>query len=231
MNERAHALKPSRRILLPISFGKILLLAGLGLFAFLPQGFTLGQARYVETVGQPGSFPIAQAGAAANLWVDTNDFAGVIRAAGDLQADIVRVTGITPALAHEESRLGGNVIVIGTIGKSAIIDRLIREGKIDMTPITGKWESFLIQVVPNPLPGVASGLVIAGSDKRGTIFGIYRKKEESSERTTEKDALRVTSLSITKALKNHLRFWDCIYLCSPAMSWWLQAMRCTAPRR
>jgi len=42
-----------------------------------------------------------------------------------------------------------------------------------VTAIAGKWESFLIQVVPKPLPGVASALIIAGSDKRGTIYGIY----------------------------------------------------------
>ena len=157
---------------------KTFLLAGLGLLAFLPHGFALGQARYVETVGQPGSFPIVLQGVAASLQVDTNDFAGVIRAAGDLQADVARVAGITPAMAHQESGLGKNAILIGTIGRSGIIDRLIREGKIDVAPITGKWESFLVQVVPEPLPGVASGLVIVGSDKRGTIYGIYDLSEQ-----------------------------------------------------
>ena len=44
--------------------------------------------------------------------------------------------------------------------------------------IAGQWESFIIQVVPEPLLGVASGLVIAGSDKRGTIYGIYDLSEE-----------------------------------------------------
>ncbi|HZL78880.1 MAG TPA: glycosyl hydrolase 115 family protein [Candidatus Limnocylindrales bacterium] len=71
-----------------------------------------------------------------------------------------------------------NTIIVGTVGKSWIIDQLIREGKIDVSPITGKWESFFIQVVPEPLPGVASGLVIVGSDKRGTIYGIYDLSEQ-----------------------------------------------------
>ena len=73
------------------------------------------------------------------------------------------------------------MVLIGTIGKSAVIDRLVREGKIDVSPIDGKWESFQIQVVPEPLPGVANALVIAGSDKRGTIFGIYDLSEQIGE--------------------------------------------------
>jgi len=157
---------------------KALLLAALGLPAFLDHGFALGQAQYVEPVGRPGSFPIVRQGVAAKIYVDANDFAGVVRAAGDLQADIARVTKLTPTLTHEENDLGENAIIIGTVGKSRIIDRLIRDHKIDASPIAGKWESFFIQVVPEPLPGVASGLVIAGSDKRGTIYGIYDLSEQ-----------------------------------------------------
>jgi hypothetical protein len=37
----------------------------------------------------------------------------------------------------------------------------------------GAWESFVIATVEQPLPGVARALVIAGSDRRGTAFGIY----------------------------------------------------------
>jgi hypothetical protein len=63
------------------------------------------------------------------------------------------------------------------LGKSALIDQLVRTGKIDVSSIEGKWESFLIQVVPQPAPGVDNALVICGSDKRGTIFGIYDLSE------------------------------------------------------
>jgi hypothetical protein len=157
---------------------KIFPLAGLGLFIFIPNGFALGQVQYVENVSHPGGFPIVQPGVAANLYVDSNDFAGVIRAANDLQADIARVAGLTPAIVHQENGLGKNAILVGTMGRSRVIDRLIREHKIDVSPITGKWESFFIQVVPEPLPGVASGLVIVGSDRRGTIYGIYDLSEQ-----------------------------------------------------
>jgi hypothetical protein len=143
------------------------------LFTFVSHGFALGQVQYVENTSSSGGFPIVEENAVAGLYVDANDHAGVVRAAGDLQADIARVTGLSPAIVHEENNPGKNVIIIGTIGKSRIIDRLIREGKIDAAPISGKWESFFIQVVPEPLPGVASALVICGSDMRGTVYGIY----------------------------------------------------------
>jgi hypothetical protein len=132
----------------------------------------------VETAARPGSFAIAQRGAAASIYLDSGDYAGAIRAASDLQSDIARVTGITPAVAHDKASAGSQTIIIGTVGKSTLIDQLIRSRKIDARPITGKWESFLIQVVSKPLPGVASALVIAGSDKRGTIYGIYDVSEQ-----------------------------------------------------
>jgi hypothetical protein len=159
-----------------MTLNKIFPLAGLGIFIL--NSFALGQVQYVEKIGGPGSFPIVQQGTAASLFVDSNDFAGVIRATGDLQADIARVTGLTPKISHDENNPGKNVIIIGAIGKSRIIDLLIAAHKIDASPIAGKWESFFIQVVPEPLPGVASGLVIVGSDKRGTIYGIYDLSEQ-----------------------------------------------------
>jgi len=133
----------------------------------------LGQPRYVETAPRPGSFAIAQAKTCAAIYVDAGDYAGVIRAAGDLQRDIARVTGCTPVVTHDSGALGSHAIVIGSLEKSPLAKRMT-----DTSVIAGKWESFLIQPVEKPLPGVAGGLVIAGSDKRGTIYGIYDLSEQ-----------------------------------------------------
>ena len=140
--------------------------------------FALGQMSYVETVPENGSFPVCDKQAVAALGVDANDFVGVIRAAGDLQADITRVSGLTPKMWSGTPGTGANVILIGTIGKSQIIDGLIRDQKIDASIIAGQWESFFVQVVPRPLPGIENALVICGSDKRGTIYGIYDLSEQ-----------------------------------------------------
>ena len=142
------------------------------------QSSALGHPHYVERTSTPGSFAIAQKRTVAAVFVDPNDYAGVLRAANDLQSDIERATSLKPILANALDHLSNNVIIVGTIGKSAIIDRMIREHKIDASPIAGKWESFIIQVVPHPLPHITNALVIAGSDKRGTIFGIYDLSEE-----------------------------------------------------
>jgi hypothetical protein len=133
----------------------------------------IGQARWVEFSAGEGSFPIVQSGDAANAYVDAQDWPGVIRVANDMQVDVARVTSQRPAIVHDSKLLGKNAIIIGTIGKSAVIDQLIRDKKIDAAEITGIWEASLVQVVKQPLPGVENALVIAGSDKRGTIFGIY----------------------------------------------------------
>jgi len=150
----------------------------LGLLASPPDASAIGRARYVQDAATPGSCAIVQEKTAATILVDVRDHAGVVRAVGDLQADIGRVTDCRAAIAHEREGLAGSVIIVGTIGKSSAIDRLVRDRKIDVSRIEGQWESFLIQVVPEPWPGVACGLVIAGSDKRGTIYGIYDLSEQ-----------------------------------------------------
>lgn len=140
--------------------------------------FGLGEPQHVTTTASAGSFPLVQSGATAKLWVDGGDWPGVIRAAHDLQADIQRVTGVEAAFSDAAKPTTGDVVLIGTIGRSPLIDRLIREHKIDVSQIRGKWEATLTQVVERPLPGVKQALVIAGSDKRGTIYGIYGLSEQ-----------------------------------------------------
>lgn len=134
--------------------------------------FSLGEIQYVATTSSAGSFPLVQRNHATAIYVDMGEDAGVVRASGDLQADVERVSGLEPVLLHGTT-FPANVVLIGTIGHSRIIDQLIRKKKINVSEIRGKWESTLTQVIPHPLPGIASALVIAGSDRRGTIYGIY----------------------------------------------------------
>ncbi len=155
----------------------LLLLAAWPL-AFPATALALGEASYVTTSATTGSFPLVTGGQPATLWVDQADWAGVIRAVADLQADVRRVTGQTPAVVNGATGAGRHVVLIGTVGKSPLIDRLVQAGKIDVSAIRGKWEAFFLQTVADPLPGIADALVIAGSDKRGTIYGIYDLSEQ-----------------------------------------------------
>lgn len=131
-----------------------------------------------QYVSKDGSFHLAQKAVLAIIYVDTQDHAGVRRAVGDLQDDIARVTGRKPTVVGDQTEVATNTVIIGTIGKSPLVDQLIRDKKIDVGDIIGKWESFLIQVVENPSPGIEKALVIVGSDKRGTIYGIYDLSEQ-----------------------------------------------------
>jgi len=118
-------------------------------------------------------FVVVTGGAAADIYVDAADFPAVIRAVGDLRDDVQRVASVLPAVKNSATGLSARAVLVGTLGKSPVIDGLVSQGKLDTTGVTGKWESFVIQAVNNPVPGVTRALVIAGSDRRGTIFGIY----------------------------------------------------------
>src|ERR1035441_10665998 len=183
---------------------------------FAQRAWALGQEQYVRFSAAPGGFTIVDANTTATIYVDPKDWPGVLRAAGDLSNDIRDVTGKTPKVVSSAQVTGRTVIIIGTVGRSEIIDRLVAARKIDVSAIKGKWESYFTQVVRNPLPGIALGqlvaarkidvsaikgkwesyftqvvrnplpgvdsaLVICGSDKRGSIYGIYDLSEESGQ--------------------------------------------------
>lgn len=143
--------------------------------------FVLGCARpaaaqgsgWVREAGRAGDFELVRGGRAADVLVSEEDFKVVRIAATDLAADVERVTGVRPAVRTEAATLSGHAVFIGTLGHSTFIDCLARAGKFDAKSLSGKWESFLIATVRDPLPGVRRGLVIAGSDRRGTAFGVY----------------------------------------------------------
>ncbi|MQA84551.1 MAG: glycosyl hydrolase [Streptosporangiales bacterium] len=134
-------------------------------------------ASYISTRPRPGYFPLVADGKAAPLAVSGSDHPGVVRVVNDLQADIERVTDVEPAVSvlrgGGDVPSGSEMVLVGTIGKSPLIDKLVDSGKLDVSGIAGKWETSLEQVVRNPMPGVRSAFVIAGSDQRGTIYGAY----------------------------------------------------------
>jgi hypothetical protein len=160
----------ARQVLLPVV-----------LLAFVPAYAVPSLGLHVSIVSESaesGSVALMHDGHAATIFVDKDDWAGVLRAASDLQADVERVSGVKPELVTARRPTGAVAVIAGTLGKSALIDALVRSGKIKADSISGKWESFLIATVDQPLPGVGRALVIAGSDKRGTIYGLYEISEQ-----------------------------------------------------
>ena len=138
---------------------------------------TLLPSIVTESAPPAGAFTVFDATRSAPLWHDAAEFTGVIRALGDLRTDIERVGGRAPEIATTPAA-GARPVIVGTLGKNALIDGLVAEGRLDASDLAGKWESFVITVVEKPAPGVDQALVIAGSDKRGTIYGIYELSEQ-----------------------------------------------------
>jgi len=134
-------------------------------------------ASWVRSDYRPGDFKLVYGGDAADIVVSPVDFQVVQIAASGLAADIERVTGKKPVLRTQADGLTGHVVLVGTLGRSPVIDALVRDRKLDVSAVRGQWESFLIATVAEPLPGVSMGLVIAGSDRRGTAYGVYELSE------------------------------------------------------
>ena len=107
---------------------------------------------------------------------DTADYAVVRRSAEMLASDIEKVTGFKPTVGTGMPE--GKVLLLGTLGHHALIDRLVSDGKIDVAAIEGGWEQFVVRRVENPFSGVAQALVIAGSDRRGTVYGAMTISEQ-----------------------------------------------------
>jgi len=123
---------------------------------------------------QNGNFILIENGNPVQIVVDDNDYVGVKIAARTLAEDFGRVCGTDASVGSSAS---GRAIIAGST-ESGIIKKLSKEGKIDISGITGKWETYFITTVSNPMEGIDDALVIAGSDKRGTIYGIYEISEQ-----------------------------------------------------
>ena len=128
---------------------------------------------YISEKPAAGYFPLVGEQAATDIFVANDDWKVAQIAARDLAADIERVTGRKPALKQTAEGLSGHVVLVGTLGKSPLIDRLAKDGRLEVKDIQGQWESFVIETVADPLPGIRQALVIAGSDRRGTAYGVY----------------------------------------------------------
>jgi hypothetical protein len=120
----------------------------------------------------------------APIVTDQNDFKGVHIAVGSLSADLEEITGIPSTIQFytANSSWSGNAtfaIIVGSTN-SSIIQRLSAARIIDMGDVD-QWEVFKTRVVHKPLPGIEQALVIAGSDKRGTIFGIHTLSEQCGQ--------------------------------------------------
>lgn len=109
------------------------------------------------------------------IYMDANDCRGVSYAVQALIKDFRQVSGCQATLTSQYGSTHGKNsqpgILVGTLGHSAAIDQLVRQKRIDARQLKGKREKFIITLVDQQL-------VIAGSDRRGTIYGIYELSQQ-----------------------------------------------------
>ena len=118
----------------------------------------------------------------ACIIVAIDDYPGIKIAAHNLSNDLGTVLNQAPTAISETALddlpATNMAIIVGSIESSPILKRLAENGKIDTKSLQGKWESFMTSVVRDPFDGIQHALVIAGSDKRGAIYGIYTLSEQ-----------------------------------------------------
>ena len=159
----------------------------LGFFTLLRGTLGIGQKTCVSFQSSANSFSIVNDKKAAPILISANEWPGVQLAVADFAADILRVTDVESSITNVSSPLNSSFfmtsppIIVGTLGKSSLIQQVINSTGLDVSAIQGNWESFMSRVVYNPLPGIESAYVIIGADKRGTIFSLYDHSEQFGE--------------------------------------------------
>ncbi len=112
--------------------------------------------------------------------LEESAYEGVKRIAQKVALDVEKVAEALPQVQIVQSAAditAKEIVFVGTLGQSALLEQLVQSGKINAEQVSGKWEVFSLQFVDAPFPGVEKALVIFGSDKRGTIYGMFRLSE------------------------------------------------------
>lgn len=123
-------------------------------------------------------FELVEEQRSAVFLVDENCESGVRKIAQKVCGDVELVTGVCPSIEE----IPGNCkipwsgqeyeVIIATLGKSTVLERL--SAQLPLDKIRGKRECFVFWVLQEE---EKTELVIAGSDKRGTIYGLFHLSE------------------------------------------------------
>lgn len=124
-----------------------------------------------------GYFTLIADGKVPQILCEENDLKGISLAIENLSSDFEKVSGNRAPVIHSLESVVSRPIIIGSV-QSQLIKRLISESKIQGSEIVGKNEKYVMTTVSSPFSGVDEALVIAGSDRRGTIYGIYELSEQ-----------------------------------------------------
>lgn len=111
------------------------------------------------------------------LIVEKTGFEGVRKIALKSAEDMEMVIGTRPQVLDDYNGFK-EIILFATIGRSCLLSMLEKDGKIDLSMVEGHREVYGIYFIENPFKNVEKALVVAGSDKLGTIYGIFTLSEK-----------------------------------------------------
>ena len=149
----------------------ILLFLYLSLFSFI----AYATDTFVSFTPSSNYFPLITNGIPCPIKIDLNEDEGVKIAVDNLQKDIFNICGTKPEIITNSSKK--RCILIGTYN-TPLIQQLINTQKLQKEELNHKNEKYILQVITTPCEGIDEALIIAGSDKRGTIYGIYELSKQ-----------------------------------------------------
>ncbi len=153
-------------------------LCSCALFLFATHSWALGEASWLKPNFKGGNFPLVGEKSQADILISGDEWPGVVRAITNLQSDLLAVSGRKPEIVKQGTGDKNYAVIIGTLGRNALIDQLIEQGELNVEGIRDQWDAYQIQVIDKPLPNIKKALVIVGSNKRGTSYGIYSLSEQ-----------------------------------------------------
>lgn len=106
----------------------------------------------------------------APILIDPQDNKTITKAAQLFQSDLEKTTNQKHPLWNTLEKR--NTIILAGDLQSKYIQQLVQSGKIKVQDIENQWEKFKIFTLKNPFPKVKNAIVILGSDRRGTAFGM-----------------------------------------------------------
>ena len=120
-------------------------------------------------------FKLVHGSSAVPFVVEKEAFEGVRLIAEKVCKDVQLVSGRLPKIEQPKKvKKPAGCVLAATVGHSPILDLYENEGLLDLSDIKGKREVYKIAVVGE---GNKAVLVVAGSDKRGTIYGLFHISE------------------------------------------------------
>lgn len=136
------------------------------------------QPKLIGEVKADNVFPLNKGADDVGIYYDRSDYLVVKKVVDLFSEDVKAVTGNPLQIYTTDGhKLVKNSILVGTLGYNKWIDQLIATGKLNIDSLKGRWECFQMELVHHPFPEVEKALVIVGSDRRGTAYGLLSISE------------------------------------------------------